>query len=172
MSNRKSLITAVCLVNAACSGDVYLRDGVTDGDTFFLSTTAMTVDDPVTRSWVSYSLTRSACQLRLGGENPARAGSFDCELIAREHLLETWREQQHDAATMVDDRYLGELEQVADAGFLPEYVAYYFNDDGWKLPSTLDNEGFRGWRKKHLRGHRPGTRLTGAWGYAHKGQFK
>ena len=49
------------------------------------------------QSWVSYSLTRSACQLQIGGDNPARASSFDCELMARQHLVETWQEQRSDS---------------------------------------------------------------------------
>ena len=89
MCQIRVLTVAGFLLLAACNGDIYLHDGVTDGDTFFLSTQAMAVDDPVTQSWVSYSLTRSTCQLNNGGENPARDNSFDCELLAREHLLET-----------------------------------------------------------------------------------
>jgi len=165
--SKLTLFTMLGIVG--CSGDVYLRDGVTNGDAFFLSTQAMAMDDPVTQSWVSYSLTRSACQLTLGGENPARNTSFDCELIAREHLLETWREQQlgHDAA--VEDPYLNDLQRVAAAGYLPEYVAHYFRRPDWTLPEDLDTAGFARWRRAQLGGHRKQTRITGGWGYR-KGQ--
>lgn len=166
MSIFRALAAAGFLLIAACSGNIYLRDGVTDGDTFFLSTRAMAVDDPVTQSWVSYSLTRSTCQLKFGGKNPARDNSFDCELIAREHLLETWHEQRLGTDPVVDAAYFDELSRVAGAGFLPEYVAYYFDRDDWQAPSSLDHDGFRQWKKAHLRGHKPETRVTGSWGYS------
>lgn len=152
----------------ACNGDVYLRDGVTDGDTFFLSTRAMTVDDPATQSWVSYSLTRSACQLQSDIPNPARAGSLECELVARQHLLETWHEQRQQNPDIAGDEYLEELQRVAAAGYLAEYVAYYFDGYDWHSPVSLDRDGFQRWRKAQLRGHKPRTRLTGSWGYSSK----
>lgn len=158
-----TLLTMLGIVG--CNGDVYLRDGVTDGDAFFLSTQAMAMDDPVTQSWVSYSLTRSACQLTLGGTNPARNTSFNCELVAREHLLETWREQQLGHDPDVGDAYLNDLQRVASAGYLPEYVAYYFRRPDWTLPGDLDTTGFARWRRAHLGGHRKQTRITGGWGY-------
>ena len=76
MGLRYLLLLAAALSTAACGSGIYLRDGVTDGDTFYLSQRALVDDDPVLQSWVSYSLTRSACQLGTDGENPARANSF------------------------------------------------------------------------------------------------
>ena len=77
------------LAVASCSAEVYLRDGVTDGDTFYLAERALTDSDPALQSWVSYSLARSVCQLQIDGENPARASSFECEMMARHLLLDT-----------------------------------------------------------------------------------
>ena len=74
--------------------------------------------DPVLQSWVSYSLTKSTCQLAIGGENPARATSFECELTGREHLLETWSE--HRAPSGAGDPYLDELQAIRHAGLLRE----------------------------------------------------
>ena len=152
---------------AACSGEIYLRDGVTDGDTFYLSDIALQEDDPVLQSWVSYSLTRSACQLQIGGDNPARATSFDCELTARRHLLETWQEQRGDSPVSVDP-YLDDLLLVQQAGFLDEYVAHYLRRKSWRLPADMQAEAFDDWRREFLRGHKPQTRLTGSWNYAEK----
>lgn len=152
---------------AACSGEIYLRDGVTDGDTFYLSDTALQNDDPVLQSWVSYSLTRSACQLKIGGDNPARASSFDCELTARRHLLEAWQEQRVDSPASVDP-YLDDLLLVQQAGFLDEYIAYYFRRKSWQLPAELDPQAFDDWRREHLHGHKPQTRWIGSWNYAEK----
>ena len=81
------LTLAMLLALAACSGSVYTSDGVNDGDTFYLAPRAWADDDPVLQSWVAYSLTRSACQLELGGENPARNNDYGCEYTARRHLV-------------------------------------------------------------------------------------
>ena len=88
---RLAALTLFTLVLVACSGEVYVRDGVTDGDTFYLSERALSDDDPGYQSWVTYSLAKSACQLQIGGDNPARANSFECELMSRRLLLDSWR---------------------------------------------------------------------------------
>lgn len=166
--HRPLLVPVLLAVSAAaCSGEIYLRDGVTDGDTFYLSDAALQNDDPVLQSWVSYSLTRSACQLQIGGENPARASSFECELTARRHLLETWLEQRGDDPAG-SDPYLDDLLLVQEAGFLEEYVAHYLRRKSWQLPPEIQARAFDEWRREYLRGHKPQTRLTGSWNYAEK----
>ena len=56
----------------ACNGEIYLRDGVTDGDTFYLANRTLADSDPALQSWASYSLTaapassRSAAATRRG----------------------------------------------------------------------------------------------------------
>jgi hypothetical protein len=156
------VIASMC---AGCASDVYLRDGVTDGDTFYLSQRALAEDDPAYQSWVRYSLVLSTCQLQIGGDNPARATSYDCELRARRNLVEAWREK-----TALDpelsNRYLDSLASVDSAGFLGEYVAHYHARDEWTLPPDLDGPGFTRWRRDHLAGHRSRTHLTGSWNYA------
>jgi hypothetical protein len=163
-----------CFIAEAFGGQIYLRDGVTDGDTFYLADAALHDDDPVLQSWVSYSLTRSACQLQIGGDNPARASSFECELIAREHLLETWREQGAEGAAAHDagpaGEYLNELLAVEQAGFLREYVGRFFKRKSWQLPAELRTRDFQVWLRQHLRHHKPQTRLIGSWNYASKVQ--
>jgi hypothetical protein len=163
------LLIPVLIASAApaCSGEIYLRDGVTDGDTFYLADIALQDDDPVLQSWVSYSLTRSTCQLQIGGDNPARASSFDCELLARQHLVETWQEQRSDSPVSVDP-YLDDLLVVQQAGFLDEYVAHYFRRESWQMPAEIQAKAFDDWRREFLRGHKPQTRLTGSWNYAEK----
>jgi hypothetical protein len=56
------------LLLVACNSEIYTRDGVTDGDSFYLAPQAFQDDDPVLQSWVAYSLMKSACQLDIGGE--------------------------------------------------------------------------------------------------------
>ena len=165
LSRSSAVLLAVAALLAACNGEIYVRDGVTDGDTFYLAERALSDDDPVLQSWVSYSLSRTACQLQIGGDNPARASSFDCELAARKHLLESWAEKKarHGDAS---DPYLDQLAGVAEAGFLREYVATYFGRRNWQLPSDLGVSAFDAWRKAALPRHKPETRIIGSWNYA------
>lgn len=164
---RRSLILITVLASTGCSPTIYVRDGVTDGDTFNLAPQALVDDDPVLQSWVAYSLTRSACQLELGGDNPARASSYGCEFSARRNLVETWEEQKHEHAG-ARDRYLDALLAVRDAGFLDEYTVDFFAHSDWQVPAEVDTEAFRQWRRRHLRGHSPQTRWIGSWGFRHR----
>ncbi len=147
---------------AGCNNEIYVRDGVTDGDTFYLAPAAWANGDPALQSWVTYSLMKSSCQLSLGGPNPARQSSFGCEFTARRHLVEQWRERPAGAT----DSYLDELEHVADAGYLDEYVAHYFAHSHWHVPGEADVPAFRDWQRNNLPRHRPETRLIGSWNYA------
>lgn len=150
------------LLLAGCNGEIYLRDGVTDGDTFYLAEKALTDDDPAVQSWVSYSLTLSACKLLMGGDNPARASSFDCELTARRHLVKTWSELR---AEQRND-YLDTLLLVEKSGWLAEYVAANFKRQNWVVPASLDRAGFREFAAGNLHRHQPVTRIIGSWNYS------
>ena len=148
----------------AVASQIYTRDGVTDGDTFYLAPAAFVNDDPAYQSWVAYSLMKSTCQLEIGGKNPARANSFDCEFTARLHLVNAWNEKKQQNPALTDD-YLGALSEVQHAGFLAEYTARYFGKKDWLLPDGLRAAEFKAWQKKNLRGHRPKTRIIGSWNY-------
>jgi hypothetical protein len=150
---------------AGCDGGIYVRDGVTDGDSFYVPPAALTSPSSSTQSWIAYSLALSTCQLQRGGENPARNSSFQCELRARKLLAERWSE----LATVNDhDRYLDDLAKVHAAGFLAEYTHHYLMRNGWKAPAGLHTQAFAAWRKRNLRQHRARTRLVGSWNYHHK----
>ena len=161
----KLIRISIMLAIAGCSGEVYLRDGVTDGDTFYLAGRALRDSDPALQSWVSYSLSRSACQLHIGGENPARESSFACEMTARRLLLDTWLEHQAENPDLADE-YLDELSSIQTAGYLDEYVARNFSKRHWELPGDLDMSGFKKWQRSNLPGHKPKTRIIGSWNYA------
>lgn len=152
------------LLIAACNNSIYTRDGVTDGDAFYLAPSAFANDDPAFQSWVAYSLMKTTCQLRLGGENPARATSFDCEFTARRHLANAWDEQSPNNQGLTD-AYLDTLSAIKQAGYLAEYTSHYFGRSDWQLPEGLRTDEFREWRRQNLRRHRPETRLTGSWNY-------
>jgi hypothetical protein len=150
---------------AGCSGEIYLRDGVTDGDTFYLAERALTDTDPALQSWVTYSLSRSTCQLQIGGSNPARESSFDCELMARRLLLETWREKQSLNPALADE-YLDELVSIQREGYLDEYVARHFRKKHWQLPDDIDVRAYRRWQRRNVPSHKPEMRIVGSWNYA------
>jgi hypothetical protein len=151
----------------ADAGEIYTRDGVTDGDTFYLAPGAFSNDDPAYQSWVTYSLIKSTCQLQIGGDNPARASSFDCEFRSRLHLVNAWQEKQALQPT-ISDGYLDALVAIQAGGFLGEYTARFFSQRNWSLPEGLRTDAFDQWRKTNLRGHRPVTRIVGSWNYAEK----
>ena len=158
------LIIAVALLVAGCQSGIYLRDGVTDGDVFYLAPRALNDNDPAVASWVRFSLVRSACKLDVGSENPARVSTYHCEYMARRHLADAWREQDTGEFSPAD-AYLDVLIEVQDAGYLREYTAHYFGDSQWQVPADLDVDAFSRWRRRHLAGHRPETRLVGYWGF-------
>lgn len=152
----------------AGGSEIYTRDGVTDGDTFYLAPSAFTNDDPAYQSWVTYSLMKSTCQLKIGGENPARASSFDCEYVSRSHLVNAWQEKRAENHAITDE-YLDALSNVQEAGFLGEYTARFFGRSHWQLPEGLRVTEFQVWRKQNLRRHRPQTRIIGSWNYRRSG---
>jgi hypothetical protein len=160
-----ALIAFVLLFSLGCSGKIYLRDGVTDGDTFNLASRALSDPDPVLQSWVSYSLMKSTCQLQIGGDNPARNSSFECELTARRHLLQTWSEKQAENPA-ASDPYLDAMTEIQRAGYLNEYVVQYYRQRHWELPADLDMAAFRKWSGRNMRSHRPQTRIIGSWSFA------
>lgn len=159
------VIGLLAVTVSGCSGEIYLRDGVTDGDTFYLAERATSDPDPVLQSWVAYSLAISACQLKTGAENPARATSFECEVKARRALVETWREKRQESASL-SDAYLDDLLRVSDAGFLEGYAASHFGKRRWQIPESVDEAAYRAWAKEELDDHKPQTRLIGSWNYA------
>ena len=152
------------LLLTACNGGIYTRDGVTDGDSFYLAPRAYEDDDPALQSWVAYSLMKSACQLQVGGPNPARVSDYGCEFTARQRLVEAWELQrlEHPGAS---DVYLDQLLTVRQAGFLDEYTVRYFGKKHWQVPAEVNIDDFRRWQRQHLRHHKPETRIIGSWAY-------
>ena len=161
---RRYSIIVLCVLLGACHSDIYVREGVTDGDTFALGVAAngaLGFDAAVT---VNGAFPKSTCQLELGGENPARASSYGCELTARSHLLDAWDEQlARDPGA--SDEYLDALNRVREAGHLDEYVVYYFGTRHWQVPAEVDMRGFRQWQDRHLGHHKASTRIVGSWNY-------
>lgn len=163
---RGLLITLLALTVAGCgSSGIYVRDGVTDGDTFYLADQAFTDDDPILQSWVAYSLARSVCQLDIGGPNPARVSDYGCEFSARQLMLDTWEENVANDPALVN-AYFDDLLRVREAGFLDEYVVDLYGKSEWQVPVEVNVAEFHAWERENLRGHEPQTRLIGSWNYS------
>lgn len=165
MGERFFILPVVALLLGACNSEIYLRDGVTDGDTFYLAERALADSDPAYQSWVRYNLSRSACQLQASGDNPARSNSYACELGARRTLAGAWQEKK-DLDPALTDAYLDGLLRIQEAGFLGEYVAEHFSARRWSIPGDLDPVAYRSWARRHLQHHDPQTRITGSWNYS------
>ena len=119
---------AILLLLAGCNSQIYVRDHVTDGDTFYLAPQAFVDNDPVLQSWVAYTLMLSACQLDIGGDNPARVTDYGCEFSARMLLLDTWERKLEKNPDIRDD-YLETLWAIREAGYLDEYTVHYYGDE-------------------------------------------
>lgn len=165
VSTRLPALILLSTILAGCNGEIYVRDGVTDGDTFYLAERALADSDPVLQTWVSYSLARSACQLQIGGDNPARTSSFDCELTARRLMLDTWSEKKAWDPAM-NDLYLDQLSLVSESGYLDEYVVRHYRKDHWQIPDGLDLTSYTKWARRNIPGHNPEMRIIGSWNYA------
>lgn len=164
LGTMRELAILLLLLLAACNSEIYTRDGVTDGDSFYLAPRAFESDDPVLQSWVSYSLMKSACQLDVGGPIPARVSNYSCEYTARRHLVDTWEEQRLEHAG-ASDPYLDDLLAVQEAGYLDEYTVRYFGREEWQVPIEVRVDDFRRWQRENLPRHTPQTRIIGSWGY-------
>jgi len=165
MQSKSIILGCLILALFACSGEIYVRDGVTDGDTFYLADRALVDDDPALQSWAAYSLAKSACQLQIGGGNPARESSFDCEFTARRLALETWTGKQQLDPDLTDE-YFDDLLAIEHAGFLDEYVAHHFPRAHWTIPVEIDIRAYRRWQRQNIPSHKPETRIIGSWNYA------
>lgn len=152
-------------VLGACNSSIYVKDHVTDGDTFYLAPQAFVDNDPVLQSWVAYTLMLSACQLDIGGDNPARVTDYGCEFSARLLLVETW-ELKLAQNPDIQDNYLNTLLATREAGFLDEYTVHYFGDDDWLVPIEVDVSEFIAWQRENYDDHRPQKRVIGSWNYA------
>ncbi len=159
------LIPVLLAFLAGCNSQVYVRDHVTDGDTFYLAPQAFVDNDPVLQSWVAYTLMLSACQLDIGGDNPARVTDYGCEFSARMLLLDTWERKLEKDPDIRDD-YLETLWAIREAGYLDEYTVHFYGEEVWQVPIEVNVPKFVEWSKENLGSHKPQKRIIGSWNYA------
>jgi hypothetical protein len=86
--------------------------------------------------------------------------SFAEEYDARDDMTKVWKDlKEKDPAT--SDAYCDELVRIAVAGFLREYVVYFFHAPEWTdAPHDLHMAEFKDWLQKNIPAHRPRTLAT------------
>jgi len=83
--------------------------------------------------------------------------TFDEEVHARAATLKTYRALQEGDPDL-DVPYFNTLSNVADAGFLREYVWIYLHQPSWtQMPNSLNVTEFDQWRESNLKNHKPET---------------
>lgn len=159
-----ALSLALCLTTVGCGVQVYDWGGEGRGQAFHVPAGAAMNKSPIVQSWVAYSLARSACKLEMGGDEPSRNDSFECEFRPRRVLAKRWARGGDSRET---DEYLDLVERIRQDGLLEEYVWHYFRRPGWVEPEGLETRRFEDFRQAELRWHRPRTRIIGYWSKAH-----
>ena len=111
-------------------------------------------------AWLAYGMAKVAIlQGKFSGVTASSSSDYGIELAARKTMVDVWREWQAKAGDR--DTYLDKLSEVEKAGFLQEYVIFYFARPGWNLPQTVfaqvDWNGFVRYAKTNLQDHRGET---------------
>ncbi|TKS53654.1 hypothetical protein E4582_01940 [Luteimonas yindakuii] len=83
--------------------------------------------------------------------------SFDAEVFARQFQLKVWDEATGKQQLSYD--FMDQMELVAKADFLEEYVWRYYKHPDWPTPEGLRISEFENWIPSNLQNHRP---MTGA----------
>ncbi len=120
------------------------------------------ISKPTLPAWLFYAGTRAFWMEKKFFEQHPEARSYQHtfveEVAARGGCTKIWQEIK--AKDGRQDRYLDDLANVDQAGFLREYVWIYFRDSGWSEPTDLRLTEFEQWRRFHLQSHEPETKAT------------
>lgn len=77
------------------------------------------------------------------------APTFDAEFAARENQIAVW-DQLKAKQPDLSNGYMSDLEAIAHAGFMKEYVWEYYGQVGWTRPAGLRIDAFDAWQAQHL----------------------
>jgi tetratricopeptide (TPR) repeat protein len=114
-------------------------------------------DDSSGRSaaWLAYAATQiGAMDKRIKQHRRyVPPNDFAVELEARNVLAAYWRDS-HAEGEQGADAYLDKLVEIADAGFMEEYVFVTFSQPGWTISAqdlaAIDLPEFAAWSEQHL----------------------
>ena len=144
-----------------------IRESTPESKTMYkliLDTSLLEQSNEVFAAWLAYGGTRSVwANEGFYDANPkakAYKYTFKEELKARETLFNLWNEFKEKEHTLTNE-YLDELLKVGLAGYIPEYVWYYYNTPDWEKPSIkLRMNKFIQWKNQYLVNHIPQTLAT------------
>ncbi|HTX23622.1 MAG TPA: hypothetical protein VMD03_03110 [Steroidobacteraceae bacterium] len=149
----------------AALGDAIEHPGITDASSAPQLDVVMQWDPKTPPSerelWTMYLYTRAAAaavameheRLPVG----EHAASFDEEFRARLLALSLYRQLRRSQPAPAS-RYFEDLDRIATAGYLREYVWRYLRSASWtRAPDGLALARFDAWRATHLRHHVPVT---------------
>jgi tetratricopeptide (TPR) repeat protein len=115
-------------------------------------------DEPqVMEAWLRYAATRMKTynDLAAAGRHNKAVEDYEIELAARRMLASFWSSQQA-RGTAVANAYLDKLVEIDKAGFLEEYVLYFFVQPGWTVSAAslalIELEAFAAWGNANLGG--------------------
>lgn len=130
-----------------------------------LAELANTPQRPALEAWLRYAATRARTydELARQGRINKAAEDYEIELAARKTLATFWAAQQESNPAR-SDPYLDKLVATDKAGFLEEYVLYFFVQPGWTVSGTslaqIDLEEFVTWGNANLGGMEHPTLAT------------
>ena len=145
-----------CLLATACS-TVESTSRARDSDTIVVDQDYFATHADSAAAWLTYAFDRAAA-LREQGKAAACGQEYLLELAGRRKLVDYWAAN----GTPGTDSYLDVLVEIAQRGFLEEYVIAAFGAPGWTLSSAsiagLDVPSFAAWGQQNLQGHSSQTR--------------
>ena len=119
-------------------------------------------EDPAEQvAWLSYGvgLATFVSDHKLAEAMPAGTWmpSFEAEVFARRFQLQAWQEISE--SQPISYEFMEQMELIAGAGFLEEYVWRFYRRPDWPEPQDLRMSEFDAWAAANVQDHRP---MTGA----------
>ncbi len=108
-----------------------------------------------TAAWITYATIRGRTyeEVRDRGSRNRAGDDYLIEVRARSGMAAFWRDQRQ-TPEAASDAYLDKLVEIAEAGFIEEYVLGTFARPGWTVPSKelplIDFASFAEWGPVHL----------------------
>jgi hypothetical protein len=149
----------VCLVSACApiggQGKAAKSDKGDKGNVLVLSPSLMAEGQKTAPAWLVYGITKISMLEKPKTGTRQSVTDFDSELEARRMMTVTWKDFRREKGK--PDKYLDLLTEIADAGFLPEYVIMALARPGWTIPgkdmAALRFGEYATWAETHVPDH-------------------
>ena len=107
--------------------------------------------------WTSYTLISSSCSRKTNN-----VPSYSCEKLSRDMMVTSWIDIKK-SNPQTSDKYLDDVVQIYNRGFLDAYVWTYFHKDFWKNEEPSNLEEYGEWEAANLPNHIPETHVLGSY---------